>query len=273
MKTITKINIARFISFFLKIFIRKKSIYKRNGINWFLDLNEGIDLSIYLFGTSENKIKNLKKIFDLNQKIIILDIGANIGSVSLPLAKMFNKSRIFAIEPTNFAFNKLVKNLNLNQNLKKNISLNQLFFSKKNKPEKVWSSWNLHKKKNKHKIHLGSLNIVKKKSYISLDNFIKVNKINKINFIKLDVDGHELDVLKSGENFLKNNKPIIFIEIAPYLYPEFGYNCSELLNYIKKLNYSFYDHDLNKIKNIANYTKKITFGGSENFFLIKNYKT
>ena len=147
MKTITKINIARFISFFLKIFIRKKSIYKRNGINWFLDLNEGIDLSIYLFGTSENKIKNLKKIFDLNQKIIILDIGANIGSVSLPLAKMFSKSRIFAIEPTNFAFNKLVKNLNLNQNLKKNISLNQLFFSKKNKPEKVWSSWNLHKKK------------------------------------------------------------------------------------------------------------------------------
>ena len=58
MKTITKINIARSISFFLKIFIRKKSIYKRNGINWFLDLNEGIDLSIYFHFHEYSPIKS-----------------------------------------------------------------------------------------------------------------------------------------------------------------------------------------------------------------------
>ena len=273
MKTKNKIQIAKIISFFLTFFYKKNQIHIKNKIKWCLDLNEGIDLSIFLFGTSEKKINSLKKLFKLNEKLIIIDIGANIGSISLPLAKIFNKSKIFAIEPTNYAFKKLTKNLNLNKYLKKNISLNQLFLSKINKPTKVWSSWNFHINANKHKQHLGTLHSIKKKSYMSLNNFINSRNIKKVDFIKLDVDGHELDVLKSGEKFLKDKKPVIFIEIAPYLYPEFGYKCSELITYIKKLKYSFYNEDLKRIKNIDNYIKRITHGSSENFFLMNNYKT
>ena len=65
----------------------------------------------------------------------------------------------------------------------------------------------------------------------------------------------------------------MFIEIAPYLYPEFGYSCLELITYIKKLKYSFYSEDLKKISDINDYVKKITYGGSENFYLMKSYKT
>jgi len=273
MKTKHIIQIAKIISFFLKPFYKKNKIHIRNKIKWLLDLNEGIDLSIFLFGTSEKKIENLKKLFGLDEKLIIIDIGANVGSISLPLSKIFNQSKIFAIEPTNYAFKKLTKNLNLNKELKNNISLHQFFLSKKNKPRKAWSSWNFDNNNNKHKQHFGTLHSIKKKSYISLSKFIYLKKIQKIDFIKLDVDGHELDVLKSGEKFLKNKKPIIFIEIAPYLYPEFGYTCLELITYIKKLKYSFYNDNLEKIKNIDNYINKMTFGGSENFYLIKNYKT
>ena len=273
MKTKYKIYIAKLISFFLRPFFNKNHVYSRGGIKWNLDLNEGIDLSIFLFGTSEKKINNLKKLFKLDAKLTIIDIGANIGSISLPLAKIFRKSKIFAIEPTNYAFKKLTKNISLNNNLKKNIFLNQLFLSKIKKPKKVWSSWNFDDNKDKHKHHLGTLHSIKKKSYISLTKFISLKKIKKVNFIKLDVDGHELDVLKSGEKILKTKKPIIFIEIAPYLYPEFGYKCSELINYIKKLKYSFYSEDLKRISNINSYIKNITYGGSENFYLMKNYKT
>ena len=131
MKTKNKILVAKIISFFLTFFYKKNQIHTKNKIKWCLDLNEGIDLSIFLFGTSEKKINSLKKLFKLNEKLIIIDIGANIGSISLPLAKIFNKSKIFAIEPTNYAFKKLTKNLNLNKDLKKNISLNQVFLSKK----------------------------------------------------------------------------------------------------------------------------------------------
>ena len=103
MKTKYKIYIGKIISLFIKPFFKKDHIFIRNGIKWNLNLSEGIDLSIFLFGTSEKKIRNLEQLFKLDEKLIIIDIGANIGSISLPLAKIFNKSKIFAIEPTNYA--------------------------------------------------------------------------------------------------------------------------------------------------------------------------
>ena len=119
MQTKNKILIGGIISKIICFFLSKKQFVKRNGISWQLDLTEGIDLSIFLFGSSEKKIVNLRKIFNADKKLIFLDIGANIGSVSLPLAKLFNNALIYSIEPTNYAFNKLHKNLSLNENLKK----------------------------------------------------------------------------------------------------------------------------------------------------------
>ena len=86
--------------------------------------------------------------------------------------------------------------------------------------------------------------------------------------IRDSVDGYELDVLTSGEDFLKKNKPVIFIEIAPYLYPEFGYNCEELIRFIQTLNYSFLDENIKEVKNIFDQINKIKDGGSKNFFLV-----
>jgi len=271
MQTKNKILIGGIISKIICFFLSKKQFVKRNGISWQLDLTEGIDLSIFLFGSSEKKIVNLRKIFNADKKLIFLDIGANIGSVSLPLAKLFNNALIYSIEPTNYAFNKLHKNLSLNKNLKKQILIHQLFISDKKDPKKVWSSWNFDKNKNKHHKHKGNLKSIKANSRISLDDFIKINKIKKVDFIKLDVDGYEMDVFKSGNKFFKKNKPIIFIELAPYLYPEFGYTCLDLIIFIKKLGYSFFDENLKKITDIKKTVNLIKDGSSRNFFLIKEH--
>ena len=87
------------------------------------------------------------------------------------------------------------------------------------------------------------------------------------NFIKLDVDGYEIDVLKSGEKFLKKNKPIIFMEIAPYLYPEFGYSCYSLISLLKGMNYNFFDENLVEIVDIYKQVETIKDGSSKNFYL------
>ena len=267
MQTKNKILIGGLISKIICFFLSKRQFVKRNGVSWQLDLTEGIDLSIFLFGSSEKKIVNLRKIFNADKKLIFLDIGANIGSVSLPLAKLFNNALIYSIEPTAYAFNKLYKNLSLNKNLKKQILINQLFISDKNNPKKVWSSWNFNKNKNKHPKHKGNFKSIKANSRLSLDAFVKKNKIKKVDFIKLDVDGYEMDVLKSGNEFFKKNKPIMFVEIAPYLYPEFGYTCLDLIKFIKKLGYNFFDENMKKISNIENTVNLIKDGSSQNFYL------
>ena len=269
MKTKSKIFLAKIVSKIITFFISKNQTVTRNKINWCLNLDEGIDLSIFIFGSSEKKVLNFSKLLQKkNTPIIIIDIGANIGSVSLIIAKKLENSKVFAIEPTNYAFQKLSKNLNLNDDLKDKIFLKQLFISNNKKPQKVWSSWNFEKSENKHQKHMGTLKEIKENSYIGLEKFIETEKLTNVDFIKLDVDGYELDVLRSGEKFLTKTKPIIFIELAPYLYPEFGYSCEELVKYIISLNYSFLDENLIKIEDIFSVIKNMKDGSSRNFFLI-----
>ena len=50
MKTKNKILIAKYISKFITFFVSKDQIVSRDKIKWSLNLEEGIDLSIYLFG-------------------------------------------------------------------------------------------------------------------------------------------------------------------------------------------------------------------------------
>jgi len=273
LKTKNKIKLASIISKILIFFLGKeKIIVKRNSIFWNLDLNEGIDLKIFLLSNSERKILNLKKIISSNEYVNFIDCGANIGSTALTLAKFYNKAKIFAIEPTFYAFNKLKKNIKLNPILKKRINIFNYFISnKKKKIENVYSSWNFYNEKSKHKIHLGTLKKINKKKIISLDALIKKIK-KKIDFIKIDTDGHEYEILKSGINSIKKYKPIIHIEFAPYLHKEFKYSSDKLIYFItKRLKYEFYNEDLKKIKNIGNYIRKI-IDRSENFFLLPKIK-
>ena len=129
MKTKYKIFIAKVLYFIIKLFNRNdQKVVSRNGINWFLDLNEGIDLSIYIFGNFEKSILNTSKKLLQNDQIDIIDIGSNIGVHSLNFAFNFKNSKIYSIEPTNFAFKKLLKNLSLNPKIQ-NVLTNQLFIS------------------------------------------------------------------------------------------------------------------------------------------------
>ena len=262
-----KIKCASLISDFLVIFLGDKNrIIKRNSIYYNVNLREGIDLGIFLGIQNENSISNINKITNINDKKIVIDIGANIGSVSLPLAKMFRNSRIVSIEPTVYAFSRLRKNVGLNPNLKKRINLLNIFISnEKMKIREVHSSWNFLNNEKKHRVHLGIL----KKTSLKMKKLDQIcSRFKRVDLIKIDVDGHELDVLKSGKKTIMKYKPFIYFEFAPYLYREFGYSSEILIKFIKNdLNYIFYNEKLIKVSNISNFVKKLQ-NRSQNFFLL-----
>tara|TARA_B100000780_G_scaffold190482_1_gene134091 strand:- start:1013 stop:1831 length:819 start_codon:yes stop_codon:yes gene_type:complete len=266
MKTKYKILFAKIIFNLISIIKKKKIIrLKKNGINWELDLSEGIDLSIYIFGKFEYEIIKTISKHKLSKKPLFFDIGANIGVQTLQLSQNFKDSIVHSFEPTNFGFNKLKKNISLNSKMNKRIFLNQSFLTNKknNLPKKIYASWNLHNKKNVHKKHYGSFKTTSNANSVKLDDYITKNKILKIDFIKLDVDGHELDVLKSGYKFLKKTKTPIIFEVAPYLYKEHGYAYGDLINLFRDLGYSFfYITNLKKVKNINKFILSIPDGTS-----------
>tara|TARA_A100000164_G_scaffold334383_1_gene325602 strand:- start:2 stop:850 length:849 start_codon:yes stop_codon:yes gene_type:complete len=268
LSTKSKFIIGSIISKTLLFFLGdKKRVINRNNIKYEIDLKEGVDLGIFLGIKNEKNLFKIKNYIDPKKKNIIVDIGANIGSVSLPLAKLFNSSTIISVEPTYYAFSKLKRNLNLNPNFKKRVRLYNTFISnKKRKINFIYSSWNFSSSSKKHKVHRGILKEASNKTQ-SLSELIKSQK-RKINLIKIDVDGYEIDVLRSGKEIIKKYKPVIYFELAPYLYKEFGYSSKILIDFIKKdLNYLFFNENFDEIKNINEIAKNLS-DRSKNFFLI-----
>jgi FkbM family methyltransferase len=82
-----------------------------------------------------------------------------------------------------------------------------------------------------------------------LDNF---NFSNKISFIKIDVEGHETEVIKGSEKTIKNNKPILLVEIEEQYTNK---KVTDTLRYINSLGYSsfyFYNNKLLNTNNLSN---------------------
>ncbi len=274
MKTKYKIYFAKIIYNFLKLFLKRNNfIISRKNLKWSIDISEAIDLHLFLFGYFEKEISLTAKLLNLSNKNCILDIGANFGVQSIQFANIFPNSTIYSIEPTNFAFEKMLKNIDLNPKYKGNIFPEQLFISNNvsNMPENIYSSWSLHSDKQKHTKHKGVKKSTSSSKLITLDDFVIRRKITDIDFIKLDVDGSELMVLKSGVNFLKNKKPPIFMELAPYLYREHGYELNDLLEFVIKIGYHFYEIDpIKKIIDVKKFSSSIKDGSSINILLKAN---
>ena len=279
MKSSIKIYIAKILYYILIFFrVKKNILVSRKSINWYLDISESIDLSIFLFGSFQRSVVKsivkfiLKKKNKFKSSFTILDVGSNIGDKSLSLAKNlldrnFTNFNIFSFEPTDYAFKKQLRNINLNPKLKKKISSFKKYVSdEKIKPSKIYSSWKLDSNAESHKIHKGFLKKVDKSTKaISLDSFIKKNKIRNTIILKIDVDGFEMNVLKSCKKTLKKNSPIIFMEYAPYTMIEQGFSVKQFKKFISKYNYSIFDLNFKKLNNI-----KIFNGASTDIVLIKD---
>ncbi len=269
MKTRQKIFFAKLLAKVIFFFLRNSVfIVNRCNINWKLDINEGIDLSIFVFGKFEDSIIKISKHLISNKQIDIIDIGSNNGVHCLRLAENYKLSKIYAIEPTNYSYNKMIENLSLNKNINNIFPFQYFLTDEEFKPDSIYSSWNLKSKEEKHALHMGIKKSISNSKTISFDNFIIENKIQKKTLIKCDVDGNEMRVFNSGKNYFKKYKPYIIMELAPYLYKENGYTSDELLQFLINLNYEFYDgNSFKKISNIFDYASKIENGSSVNIFL------
>lgn len=224
----------------------------RMDINWKLDLDEVIDFCIFLFGAFDKaNIDSARN--KTNNQFIILDIGANIGAFSLPLAqKLGNEGKIYAFEPSDYAFRKLHENIALNTNLAQNIFPIQCYLSdgtKNNGTTKdVYASWNMKTKEVRHQKHFGILTPSSQALTTTLDRIIEEIQPKKIDLIKIDADGGELAILKGGVNSIKKFKPILFIELCQYTAIENGFDIQDLIELLFSLNYEIYNLNDKKLE-------------------------
>lgn len=227
--TQTKLRLARLVSKTICFGRRmaglpSRGVFRRGNINFELNLNEGIDLSIFLFGSFEpDVVAYYSQVLD--NAAVAIDIGANIGAHTLRMAELCGESgMVVAVEPTGWAFNKLTKNLALNPLLRSRIRAVQAFLgpsSDHSLPLEVCSSWPMNVSSNsKEGRSEGRPHSTAGAIPTSLDNLVNQMGIPKVNLLKVDVDGHEIDVLTGASETLRRFKPAVVIELAPYVYPD-----------------------------------------------------
>ena len=270
-----KMRIAQFLYYVLRLFgVESCQVVERQKIKYELDLKEGIDLSIFLFGSFQDHIyKDIAQ--SINSMPVVLDVGANIGAISLKLAQIFPQAIIYAFEPTHYAWKKLTRNLTLNPTLGERIYPIQSFVGEESLKEtdfKAFSSWpidSLKENSAKHKVHLGEEKEATS-SQISIDDFVKLKNIQKVDLIKIDTDGYELNVLRGAVNTLKNHRPIVVFEFCAYLLKEKGISFSDFSNLFGPLNYSLKDSKGHKNLSRDNIDKISPSNGSIDIFAYPN---
>lgn len=243
MSTQFKLLIARLLYKILKFFnIKEERIIIRSGINYKITLREGIDLSLFLFGSFQKHVFSNKFIKNKNFSVIF-DIGANIGAITLPLAKHYRNAVIYAFEPTKYAHEKLKTNIELNPNLKNRIKVVNAFVSnKEGKAEQTaaYSSWKVDGSPVDHPIHGGILQEATD-IQVTVDSFVKQNNITKVDFIKIDVDGHEFEILEGAEQTLINSRPFIIFEFMGHTNENMNFEFQKYFAFLNKLNYKLID--------------------------------
>lgn len=188
-----------------------------------------------LITINEIFLENLyDKEFEIKLGDIVFDIGASIGWYACKVSKLIgDKGKIIAIEPNPKNFNFLIKNIQLNK-LNNIDALNIGVWSSKKKLNflcKGYGSSIRDIKDTKKDNNIITINVN------TIDNLIKELKIEKINLIKMDIEGAETKALLGAKNAL-NSFDMLKLIIAAYHRNSDGIETYKILiPFLKRLNF------------------------------------
>ncbi len=206
------------------------------GISMKIDPSKdsGVELALYETGTYESGTLHVFQNF-LQAGDCFIDIGANIGLMSIFASKLVGKSgKVIAFEAHPVTFEWLRFNIELNE--ASNIEANAFALGKRNGNALIYDNWDINRggaslvvKSENSEAHPVEIKV--------LDELLDENTVPKL--IKIDVEGFELPVLQGAEQTIRKHQPILVVEYSPNRanhHQEF-----ELFDFLEDLDiYNFY---------------------------------
>ena len=220
--------------------------FKNINFDLLIDPSNGlVDTSIYAKRKYEHHILTEMYAY-IKIGNVALDIGANIGHHSIFMAKIVGGGgEIYAFEPIPKIYNQLEKSVTKN-NLN-NVIINKYALGEIDKEVEI----------NINNNNVGGSSIVNRNASDTTTN-VKIQvktldslNLQKVDFIKLDVEGYEWNVIAGGADTISKYKPTIIFEYSPDYFRRANNNDgNKILNFMINNNYIMYDLE-NKKKMVA----------------------
>ena len=184
---------------------------------------------VFLFkgNWEDDQIDYLLKYSKNNITDMFIDVGSNSGLYSLMFAKNNSNIKILSYEPIKLTYEKQLRNISLN-NLDQNINVFNYGLSNRsiNTYFSTKTSYN-YKQSSSYKVSSKGDQIGKLYKFDEISNITKKNLI-----IKVDVEGHEKQVVEGMQKTLSQNSVLLQIEI-------FDENFENVNNLLLKLDFHF----------------------------------
>ena len=175
-----------------------------------------------------------------------VDVGANVGAIAFAMAqRVGDNGKVHCFEPGPPYAERLRENIKLNPRLREIIEVHPLGLSDK-EGELIWGE-DLDLPGNAYLLGNKGTPV----SVTTLDHFLMNNRGLKINFMKIDIEGMEWEMLSGSQETLKRHRPLILFETR--LEFEIGRGIP-VLKMTEDLLNSF-DYDLYRIDDTGGITK------------------
>lgn len=216
----------------------------RYGINFCLDISDYQNWLLYFYCKTDSSFGVLNCI---KKGDVVLDIGGNIGQTAMMIAnKTTETGKVFSFEPFPATYSKFVKNLSLNPSLEKIVSVKNCALGNAVASLSMYRGCDTNSGSNR------ITNAVENKSeelvevpVSTADIFVNEKQIPRIDFIKIDVEGFEMNVLKGAEETLRKHMPGLFVELNDKSLKDQGSSALELITFLKNIGYKVFEDGKN----------------------------
>lgn len=176
---------------------------------------------------------DIDRYFGIRSVKTVFDIGANVGQSAAVYAKSFPEAAIYSFEPVLETFNTLVQNT---KSLGKVKAFN-CAFGDRDEAMQINITDNSTGSSITHYKNAKTETI----SVCTLDAFSKDNAIQRIDFMKVDTEGFELEVIAGAQQMLQTQRiNILYIEAAPYRTKRHFVSFAEIVEAMRKHDYDLF---------------------------------
>ena len=190
-------NTPKHTSFELISLNENKLVYKTT----FCGLSMITDEALYFVVPDFNYYQYFHKV---KTDDIIIDAGANCGHLSILFSKLTGKNgTVYAFEPDRFNSKRIKDNILLNQDLSGNIKIEDLLLWNENKLVDFYEAGTV----GSSAVWIPDIEKSVKKQAVRIDDWVLNNNIEKLDFIKMDIEGAEIEALEGCLQTIKSLSP------------------------------------------------------------------